>query len=417
MRMKAVRVHNCIQKLHQRQFQVMQSSTSSTKFKNAIFNKQHQIQNGNFCSCLSTQPSLYEQECYTKPTFSSVNSRQSQGGYQKSSSELKTKSRRREPIITEPPTPTFPMPVEKITEKETEVTENELKLINDELEKFLEAEAKEVGDALSERSSHVSIITICGKQIEGEDTEEDGDMVVCPLQGYLFGSPIEVPETSTELKKERTTLGQLFKRTDMMYDNSTDKCEKGENHAKRTYATCFIKKMLKRLQFCSTGQAASAASSAAADAVSTKRKLPKVLRMLHKKVHPERSAAEKEYTKSHKYDVSKNSIDGGYNKGGLTLQKKINTRSPLRGMSKKEVTNWDLSHKSLSSSGLTQKKEHWIKTDADCMGVGWRLGLRALKQQKLKEVAISRYLFLSKNCYVVFSDVMCVGEYSASFES
>ncbi|GMP29705.1 hypothetical protein CsSME_00004693 [Camellia sinensis var. sinensis] len=86
-------------------------------------------------------------------------------------------------------------------------------------------------------------------------------------------------------------------------------------------------------------------------------------------------------------------------------------------MSKKEVTNWDLSHKSLSSSGLTQKKEHWIKTDADCMGVGWRLGLRALKQQKLKEVAISRYLFLSKNCYVVFSDVMCVGEYSASFES
>ncbi|GMP29706.1 hypothetical protein CsSME_00004693 [Camellia sinensis var. sinensis] len=345
---------------------------------------------GNFCSCLSTQPSLYEQECYTKPTFSSVNSRQSQGGYQKSSSELKTKSVEEvyeekssitismpfdgflmigtlgsEPIITEPPTPTFPMPVEKITEKETEVTENELKLINDELEKFLEAEAKEVGDALSERSSHVSIITICGKQIEGEDTEEDGDMVVCPLQGYLFGSPIEVPETSTELKKERTTLGQLFKRTDMMYDNSTDKCEKGENHAKRTYATCFIKKMLKRLQFCSTGQAASAASSAAADAVSTKRKLPKVLRMLHKKVHPERSAAEKEYTKSHKYDVSKNSIDGGYNKGGLTLQKKINTRSPLRGMSKKEVTNWDLSHKSLSSSGLTQKKEHWIKTDAD----------------------------------------------------
>ncbi|CAL5368593.1 unnamed protein product [Camellia sinensis] len=393
---------------------------------------------GNFCSCLSTQPSLYEQECYTKPTFSSVNSRQSQGGYQKSSSELKTKSIEEvyeekssitismpfdgflmigtlgsEPIITEPPTPTFPMPVEKITEKETEVTENELKLINDELEKFLEAEAKEVGDDLSERSSHVSIITICGKQIEGEDTEEDGDMVVCPLQGYLFGSPVEVPETSTELKKERTTLGQLFKRTDMMYDNSTDKCEKEENHAKRTYATCFIKKMLKRLQFCSTGQAASAASSAAADAVSTKRKLPKVLRMLHKKVHPERTAAEKEYTKSHKYDISKNSIDGGYNKGGLTLQKKINTRSPLRGMSKKEVTNLDLSHKSFSSSGLTQKKEHWIKTDADYS----ILGLRALKQQKLKEVAISRYLFLRKNCYVVFSDVMCVGEYSASFES
>lgn len=51
-----------------------------------------------------------------------------------------------EQILTEPSTPTFPMPFEKITEDNAEVTENELKFINDELEKFLEAEAKEVGD-------------------------------------------------------------------------------------------------------------------------------------------------------------------------------------------------------------------------------------------------------------------------------
>ncbi|THG17678.1 hypothetical protein TEA_014787 [Camellia sinensis var. sinensis] len=40
-----------------------------------------------------------------------------------------------DPVITDPSTPTFAISVENITEKETEVTENELKLINDELEK------------------------------------------------------------------------------------------------------------------------------------------------------------------------------------------------------------------------------------------------------------------------------------------
>ncbi|RVW40075.1 Protein LAZY 1 [Vitis vinifera] len=50
-----------------------------------------------------------------------------------------------DPVVNDPSTPTFAISVENITEKETEVTENELKLINDELEKVLGAEAKEDG--------------------------------------------------------------------------------------------------------------------------------------------------------------------------------------------------------------------------------------------------------------------------------
>ena len=176
-------------------------------------------------------------------------------------------------IITEPSTPTFQMPFEKITEKETEVTENELKFINDELEKFLEAEAKEVGDESSERSSHVSIITICGKQSEGVDTEEYGDNGICPLQGYLFGSSIELPETNIQVKKERTSLGQLFKMNKIACDHSTDKFEELKNHTKGKYTIRFIRKLFTKLHSSPTPKSF---AGSAADPASTKRKLPKV---------------------------------------------------------------------------------------------------------------------------------------------
>ncbi|XP_057489445.1 protein LAZY 1-like [Actinidia eriantha] len=340
---------------------------------------------GNSYACLSTQPSLYEQEYCPEPTFSWATPKQPQGGCQKSPSELKSKNAEEvseeessimitapfdgflmigtfgsDAIITEPSTPTFHIPFEKITEKETEVTENELKFINDELEKFLEAEAKEVGDESSESSSHVGIITICGNQIEGVDTEDYGDNGICPLQGYLFGSSIELPETNIQVKKDRTSLGQLFKM------NKKAKCEELKNHTKRRYATGFIRKMLTKFHSSPTPKsfAGSAAESATTDPASTKRKLPKVLRMFHKKVHPERSNAEVQFNKSHICQKKKNSIDAGYNTGALAFQDKYN-RSPLRSMLKKEITNLNKTQEMLNSSGLNQKREHWIRTDAD----------------------------------------------------
>uniref|UniRef100_A0A803PI37 Uncharacterized protein n=1 Tax=Cannabis sativa TaxID=3483 RepID=A0A803PI37_CANSA len=141
-------------------------------------------------------------------------------------------------MMTDPATPTFPISVDNITEKETEVTENELKLINDELEKVLGAEAPDDGfnndssgrnsHVSNGRSSHGSIITLSGK------TEDGNGTTVCPLQGYLFGSAIELSETTTTAaakKEHRTSLGELFQKT--ATHNKTNKVPKNE-HRKKT---------------------------------------------------------------------------------------------------------------------------------------------------------------------------------------
>lgn len=83
------------------------------------------------------------------------------------------------------------MPLESTTENKPELKEDDLKLINYELEKFLEAEAKEWCNETSGRSSHASTITLSGKQIDEAENEDYEKPLVCPLQGYLFGSSIE----------------------------------------------------------------------------------------------------------------------------------------------------------------------------------------------------------------------------------
>ena len=166
-----------------------------------------------------------------------------------------------------------------MTDKETEVTEIDLKLINDELEKFLEAEAKDEGSIESPgRNSHVSIITLCGKQMEASDVEESGKMMVCPLQGYLFGSSIELPETrATEVKKEKASLCELFQRAKFADEYATVKDEKGEAQAKGTNKSAMhqVKKILRKLQVssrstCATSSKEPQGSSRITSAISAK---------------------------------------------------------------------------------------------------------------------------------------------------
>ncbi|KAL9380756.1 hypothetical protein Peur_026413 [Populus x canadensis] len=120
------------------------------------------------------------------------------------------------------------------------VTENDLKLVNNELVKFLEAEEEGCNDSIARRS-YVSTITLSGMQMQATNAEDFGKTVACPLQGYLFGSSIEHPETRFGAKKE------------------------------------------------------------------------KVLKMFHRKVHPENPLAENEFMKSH-IDKTMNTLnEGGYN--------------------------------------------------------------------------------------------------------
>lgn len=184
-----------------------------------------------------------------------------------------------EPITTEPTTPKFAISFESVIEKETEVTDNELKLINNELDKFLEAEAEEEGNEYnesSERSSYASIITLSGTKIEAVDAEEYENMVVCPLQGYLFGSSIELPETGVEVKKEKTSLGELFKNNNNLGNQQNKGDGKGEEkRSKGTYGTHFMNKMLKKLRS-SSKRSTIPVTGDDPDSVSNKRKLPKV---------------------------------------------------------------------------------------------------------------------------------------------
>ena len=156
--------------------------------------------------------------------------------------------------MTAPSTPTFAISVENITEKEDEVTENELKLINDELEKVLGAETKDdyCNDSSGRnshvsagRSSHGSIITLSGKPLEGIESNGQGN-AVCPLQGYLFGSAIELSETTTVAKKEhRTSLGELFQRS-KAEENYGAKFEKEDKREADKSAMNLMKKKLKK---------------------------------------------------------------------------------------------------------------------------------------------------------------------------
>lgn len=205
---------------------------------------------GNACNCLTGQSLLDDQYSHQNLSFGSKAFKQAQadhhlrksfagfeartGGEEAAEESLAAASELFHGFLaigtmgsdsgfTEPATPTFANSVENITEKDTEVTENELKLISDELEKVLVAEAKEDWCNTSSgrnshvsngRSSHGSTITLSGKPMEGQETSGRRSTNVCPLQGFLFGSAIEMSETTADAKKEhRTSLGELFQRS------------------------------------------------------------------------------------------------------------------------------------------------------------------------------------------------------------
>lgn len=196
-----------------------------------------------------------------------------------------------EPVITDPSTPTFSISVQNIMEKETEVTENELKLINDELEKVLGADEScnlssgrnsyvstgRNSHVSTGRSSHGSTITIGGKPIES--AENNGSGIVCPLQGYLLGSAIEMPETTTAKKEHRISLGELFQKAKQTEENSglkPDKAEKKPDKDTDKSAVFLVKKMLKKKILHASNRNATTASGGTTDSTTAETKLHKV---------------------------------------------------------------------------------------------------------------------------------------------
>ncbi|KAB1211798.1 hypothetical protein CJ030_MR6G006604 [Morella rubra] len=353
--------------------------------------------NGNPCFCLSAQASLDEQDSYMKPSFGSTHGSRSlnnpkpecekcfsdseaegeEGKLEEQASTVISElfhgfltigTLGLEPILSEPLTPTFAMAQESKTESKTELTENDLKLINYELEKFLEAETKEWCNESSGRNSQASIITLSGNPLDEDDNEDYEKMHVCPLQGYLLGSSIEQPETRKEVKKERTSLAGLFQRTKITNENKTEKNESGNMQAMKKHkpAMHLMKKILKKLHASSRSSVPSAGGDAT-DSTSYKNILQKVISVFHKKIHPETSIAARDFVDSDKYKL-KNAPHGGYKKEDK-VHLTAGTNGPTLGsMSKMGIP----SHKTtlyptndrLHGSNL-RAKEHWIKTDVD----------------------------------------------------
>ncbi|XVF85311.1 hypothetical protein PTKIN_Ptkin17bG0107500 [Pterospermum kingtungense] len=293
-----------------------------------------------------------------------------------------------DPNIPDPSTPTFAISVENITEKETEVTENELKLINDELEKVLGAEAKEEGyndssrrnshvstgrnsHVSTGRSSHGSTITLSGKPIEGPDANGNGT-TVCPLQGYLFGSAIELSETTTVAKKEhRTSLGELFQRTKITEENFGSKYDKDEKRTDKEgdkSAVHLMKKMLKK-KMLNASRSSTAATGGNIDSASAETKLHKILHMFHRKVHPESSTATYRHDKPQKNENKKGIwCDGGQETGGHMLADDDIMIFPQTALSKDMRRYKSQSNPpqfTLSCNDSNGNRECWIKTDAD----------------------------------------------------
>lgn len=150
---------------------------------------------------------------------------------------------------SEPATPTFAVTLDNMTKEAVEVTEDDLKVINNELEKFLEAESQEEGHKGSSRNSYASTITLDSPQMEAVEDEGPADTVVFPLQGYLFGSSVELPETKIEMKKQKASLLQLFQETRKTGGDCSKKSEMGTKLVEPIHKSSkhIMKKFLKKL--------------------------------------------------------------------------------------------------------------------------------------------------------------------------
>ncbi|OMO85423.1 hypothetical protein CCACVL1_10192 [Corchorus capsularis] len=357
---------------------------------------------GNYCTCLSAHSSRNDQDSHPISAsgygYASRYSTESQQESENSFTEFEAKGLEdnfedeastvisglfhgfltigtlgSETIISEPVTPTFTMSLENTNEEKTEVTENDLKLINDELEKFLEAEAEEHGsNESSRRNSQVSTITLSGKPMQEGNAQECGKTNVCPLQGYLFGSSIELPETIFEVKKEKASLAELFYRTKIAEESPMGKCGKEEMQTKQTNKPVkpLLKRILKKLQT-SSGVATSTCSPKATNSVSTKKKLQKVIKLFHRKIHPESSIAEKESKQLHMNKMNDAPhYNGDYSEDGKQIHhNKDNRLFPLGSRAKEGIQNYKTISKlplyQLNGFTATANGEHWIKTDAD----------------------------------------------------
>ncbi|KAL8121391.1 protein LAZY 1-like [Apium graveolens] len=279
-------------------------------------------------------------------------------------------------VIADPLTPIYSISVESLTDEETGVTESELRLINEELVKVLGADCyKSSGTSRNShanagRSSQGSTITLSGKPVEGTENSVNGP-ITCPLQGYLLGTAMGMPETTVPKKIHKTSLGELFQKTKMAEENSEIKYEIGEKRAEKEEdrsAAKLLKKLLKKKTIHASSRS-STSSGGTTDSATAYKKRTKILRMFHRKVHPEITAETEKIDKLQENGKVKNMSEGINSDANQLHPDKDITTYHHRLLSRegtgpcKSQSNLPLG--TLDANDSYGNREHWIKTDTN----------------------------------------------------
>ncbi|RRT73952.1 hypothetical protein B296_00011812, partial [Ensete ventricosum] len=247
-----------------------------------------------------------------------------------------------------------PAALEAIAEEEAEATERDLTVVGAELEKVLPTEAEKGGGGMSSaRSSH-------------------SGAAACPLQGLLFGSPIETASAVAGGRKERrASLGELIMMS-RIAEGGGVRAEEAEvagldsgrdGERKPTAEMCMMRTKIAKHRNGSDGGGVSTNGS------TVETKIQKILQIFHRKVHPESGIMTKKGSKTVKIEKNDHTALTGGNDlsgtGGSTLV-------TLKGECKKEGDlNFSFctdppSSDAFSGCDSNINREHWIKTDADC---------------------------------------------------
>lgn len=257
--------------------------------------------------------------------------------------------------------------VEAIAEKDDDTTtDDDLLVVSAELEKVLGGRnSGTAGDLVA--SARVSFAM-------GVD---------CPLQGFLFGSPVSDAESRLEQPRDsnggrRTSLGELFMRTRfadekvalVAVDESEDAGDgvaDGEKEDGRAGKGGGHKATMKKRKV-KDGKATGGEGAPASAAV-TKSMFQKILQIFHRKVYPESAALARSLTKKNRKCGS-----------GAGADEPELASSKLRCRKEHRVPGFSCCANRASFSGAASptdeeeeedelngsKSGHWIKTDAEC---------------------------------------------------
>uniref|UniRef100_A0A803KWL4 Protein LAZY 1-like n=1 Tax=Chenopodium quinoa TaxID=63459 RepID=A0A803KWL4_CHEQI len=317
---------------------------------------------GSTCTCLLLKPSANNHGEYKTPSNDSIQRWQSRQQCQHHLKEINDEnteefSENQSPdifpgfltigtlsveSISEAPTPTFDLPHQVANESGMAEMRYDLKLINEELEKFLKVEAEKEGNTdLSRKNSEASTITLSAEVKEDENDHNSVKM-----------------SSIKEADKSQKQAAKGIKSSDNL-----------------------INKILHTAQI--SHKISNFFSGHAAESFPTTRKLNKINQLFHKKVHPENSKAAyavkdpkvSKYKYKHKTPNSSNiRVDSelgserskircwGTLKRGKRHCSKTDMKLPRDAITGKYL---DLPQRYTNGESGDADKEHWINTDEE----------------------------------------------------